>query len=157
MCAPKYRSQEILWEESFLMSNEFEKHLILSSSSGRFPMHISLFEALRASAVKKVVYPCLTEHFSNSPDGVPFVAELLASQVPVFHRTHFKGLDLMTAKASFNSNILEDSRFCDPSRPPSQLISGTAVLPSCPEVLPSYPQARAEQPAWWSAPFLGLR
>ena len=52
-------------------------------------MHISLFEALRASAVKKVVYPCLTEHFSHSPDGAPFVAELLVSQVPVFHRTHF--------------------------------------------------------------------
>lgn len=92
-------------------------------------MHISLFEALRASAVKKVVYPCLTEHFSNSPDGAPFVAELLASQVPVFHRTHFKGLDLMTAKASFNSNIL------DSVIPPGPPLSSLAGLLFCPRAL----------------------
>lgn len=49
-------------------------------------MHTSLFEALRAFAVKMVVYSCLTP---NSPDGAPFVAELLASQVLVFHGMHF--------------------------------------------------------------------
>lgn len=50
-----------------------------------------------------------------------------------------KGLDLMTANVLFNSNILEDSGFCS-LHAPSQL-SRTALLPVCPEMLPSHPQA----------------
>ena len=78
VCIPRHWFPEIFWGKCVLRSKKLEKYLLLSSSWSRCPVCIHLFEALTASAMKKVVHPCSPEWFPNAPDGIPLYGRVVS-------------------------------------------------------------------------------
>lgn len=131
------------------------------------PAHISLFRALRRPAVEAV--PIVHLGISQTPRMVCRCGRVVSiQQCPCSMGCSLeqaavketgdlaKGLDLLTAVALFNSNILKDSGLWVPSKPPLRLVAGSC-FPWCPEVLPSHPLPWGTQPDGLFCPVPGLR